>query len=176
GIAAVFEAEHLFTGRSVAVKLLNGKHSGNTESRERLLREARALTLARHPNVVSVLDAGKLDDDMPYLVMELIEGRTLAGILAARQRLAVADAVRVAIQLCEALSAIHERGVVHRDIKPSNVFVARDEIGREVVKLFDFGIATLSGAAPGVADKKLTQIGAVIGTPEYMSPEQLIAD
>lgn len=175
GIGAVFEAYHLLTTRSVAIKMLTADHSSNSESHSRLLREAKALTMARHPNVVAVLDAGTTENDAPYLVMELIEGRTLSGILASRQRLGVSDTLQVGIQLCHALACVHERGIVHRDVKPSNLFLARNEIGEEVLKVFDFGVAALSHEAEVVAaTAKLTQQGALLGTPEYMAPEQLL--
>ena len=145
GVGAVYEAEHRITQRSVALKLLSEHHRTSPESRARLLREARALTLARHRNVVAALDAGELDDGQPYLVMELMEGRTLSGLLTARRKLGVAETVSVGIQLCDAVSQAHARGVIHRDVKPQNVFVARDEVGEEVIKLFDSWAGSLKG-------------------------------
>lgn len=166
----VYEAEHLYTKRRVAMKLLTLAHLQVEESRLRLLREAEALATCRHPNVVSVFDAGELADMGPYVVTELLEGRTLQGILAVRQRIGVFETLQIGRQACDALSTAHARGVVHRDIKPSNMFIARDETAREVVKIFDFGIAHVK------EDKrKLTLHGAVLGTPEYMAPEQLLA-
>lgn len=170
GAGAVFEAEHLYTGRSVAIKLLIAEQAETSESRLRLLLEARALSAVRHPGVVLGLDAGETVDGTPYLVMELLEGRTLEGILAVRRRIGLADAVYIGLQLCDALGAAHERGILHRDIKPSNVFISRSESGREVTKIFDFGIARLAQQ-----NQKLTMRGAVLGTPEYMAPEQLMA-
>ena len=170
GAGAVFEAEHLYTTRPVAIKLLIASQADTSESRLRLLLEARALTVARHPGIVLGLDAGETEDGTPYLVMELLEGRTLEGILAVRRRISVADAVYIGLQLCDALAAAHERDILHRDIKPSNVFISRTEAGREVAKIFDFGIARLPHQ-----DQKITQQGAVLGTPEYMAPEQLLA-
>ncbi|HET9957661.1 MAG TPA: serine/threonine-protein kinase [Polyangiaceae bacterium] len=165
----VYEAQHLFTKRPVAVKLLSETYAHVAETRNRLLREAIALATARHPFVAQVLDAGELPEFGPYLVMELLEGRTLQGILAVRLRIGVHETVQVGRQLCEALAVAHGRGVLHRDIKPSNIFVARDETGREVVKLIDFGIARTTSDS-----NKLTQQGAVLGTPEYMAPEQMM--
>lgn len=170
GAGAVFEAEHIYTKRSVALKLLVPEQRTAAEPRARLLREAMALTAARHPGVVAALDAGEMDDGTPYLVLELLEGRSLEGILAVRRRIGSAEVAWLGIAICDALSAAHQRGIVHRDIKPSNVFVARDEQGREVVKLFDFGVARVPAA-----NNKLTQDGALLGTPEYMAPEQLLA-
>jgi len=170
GAGAVFEAEHIYTKRSVALKLLLPEQRAAPEPRARLLREALALSAARHPGVVAALDAGETDDGTPYLVLELLEGRSLEGILAVRRRIGAAEVAWVGAAVCEALAAAHRRGIIHRDIKPSNVFVARDEQGREVVKVFDFGVARVP------AEKnKLTQDGALLGTPEYMAPEQLLA-
>ena len=170
GAGAVFEAEHLYTKRSVALKLLLPEQRSAAEPRARLLREALALTAARHPGVVAALDAGETEDGTPYLVLELLEGRSLEGILAVRRRISAAEVAWVGACVCDALAAAHARGIVHRDIKPSNVFVARDEQGREVVKVFDFGVARVP-----TEKTKLTQDGALLGTPEYMAPEQLLA-
>ena len=170
GAGAVFEAEHIYTKRSVALKLLVPEQRTAAEPRARLLREALALSAARHPGVVAALDAGETEDGTPYLVLELLEGRSLEGILAVRRRIGPADVAWVGAAICEALAAAHRRGIIHRDIKPSNVFVARDEQGREVVKVFDFGVARVPSEK-----NKLTQDGALLGTPEYMAPEQLLA-
>lgn len=170
---AVFEARHLFTGRFVAVKVvLPFAHAASLpELRARLQREGQALASIRHPGVVDILDGAIAQDGSPYIVMEMLGGRTLEGLVAARGRLSVADAVGVALQLCDALAAVHRAGVVHRDVKPSNVVVIREPDGLERAKLVDFGIARVQQSS----EEKLTGIGAVIGTPAYMSPEQLLA-
>jgi serine/threonine-protein kinase len=173
GAGIVYEAEHLYTKRAVAIKLLAPEHARTAEHRERLLREAQALSVARHPGIVAALDAGEAADGSPYLVMELLEGRTLDGILAVRGKISVPEALYVGQQLCTALAVVHVRGLLHRDIKPSNIFISRDDDGREIAKLFDFGIAGIANR-PSV-DRKLTQVGSVLGTPEYMAPEQLLA-
>ncbi len=170
GAGAVFEAEHLYTKRSVALKLLVPEQRSAPEPRARLLREALALSAARHPGVVSALDAGETDDGTPYLVLELLEGRSLEGILAVRRRLGASEVAWLGAAICDALHSAHRRGIIHRDIKPSNVFVARDEQGREVVKLFDFGVAKVESQ-----DMRITLSGSLLGTPEYMAPEQLLA-
>lgn len=169
GVCVVFEAVHAFTGASVALKLLQRQFTGNDEAVARLLREARTMTRARHPNVVSVWDAGRCAQAGPYLAMELMEGRTLGGILAVRPRLSPRDVVCLGGELTDALTVVHGAGVLHRDVKPANIFISLSEAGREVVKLFDFGVA----AAEEHHEPKLTRQGAIIGTPEYMAPEQL---
>ena len=169
---AVFEARHLFTGRIVAVKMVMPQSRGANipELRARLQREGRALAAIRHPGVVDVLDGGVTLDGSPFIVMEMLEGRTLEGLIAARTRLPVPASVAVALQLCDALEAVHRAGVVHRDVKPSNIVIVKATEGREVVRLVDFGVARFE--QPG--EDKLTSQGAVLGTPAYMPPEQLL--
>jgi serine/threonine-protein kinase len=172
---AVYEARHLFTGRFVAVKILLSqvRRKDQEELRARLQREGRALASIRHPGIVEVLDGGVTAEGCSYLVMEMLEGRTLEGLIAARTTLSVSDTVGVALQICDALEAVHRSGVVHRDVKPSNVIILRDAAGLERVKLLDFGVAKVLEPSE---DEKLTRTGAVIGTPAYMSPEQLLAE
>jgi serine/threonine protein kinase len=166
----VFEALHRFTHRSVALKVLAPDLPRRLvrEQCARLVREARALASVRHAGIVEVLDGGYLADETPYIVLEKLEGRTLEGLVAARGTLAREDAVAIGLQLSDAVDALHRGGVVHRDIKPGNVFVVRDRDGSERLKLLDFGIARVED------DAKLTGIGALIGTPAYASPEQLL--
>ncbi|HEY8087809.1 MAG TPA: serine/threonine-protein kinase, partial [Polyangiaceae bacterium] len=173
GMGLVFEAHHRFTRRAVALKLLPAELRGKKEIRGRLLREALALTAVRHPGFVEVLDAGVCSDNGPYVVLEMLDGRTLDGILAARTWLSVQDVVQIGRQVCDAVAHANARGVVHRDLKPSNVFIARNEIGEETVKLIDLGVAAVADEQLEQHDRKLTQAHEVIGTPEYMAPEQL---
>ncbi len=173
GMGLVFEAHHKFTRRAVALKLLPDDLRNRRDVRGRLLREAHALTTVRHPGFVEVLDAGVCASQGPYVVMEMLEGRTLDGILAARRRLSIHDTVQVGRQVCEAIAHAHHRGVIHRDIKPSNVFIARNEIGEETVKLIDLGVAAVAEEQLEHLDPKLTTAHEVLGTPEYMAPEQL---
>jgi serine/threonine protein kinase len=173
GMGLVFEAAHKFTRRIVALKLLPDDLRAQKEARGRLLREAHALTAVRHPGFVEVLDAGVCGNHGPYVVLEMLEGRTLDGILAARRRLTIADTVQIGRQVCDALAHAHARGVIHRDLKPSNIFVARNEIGDETVKLIDLGVAAVAQEQLADRDRKLTAAHEVLGTPEYMAPEQL---
>jgi serine/threonine protein kinase len=168
----VFEAVHTFMGRKVALKFVGVDVSPKMrrELHTRLEREARALAAVRHPSVVGVLDGGVLPDGTPYLVMELLEGRTLEGIIAARGCTTADDAISIGIQLASALEAVHAAGVLHRDIKPANIVIVTEPPHREVAKILDFGVARIDGET---ADK-LTSVGALIGTPNYMPPEQLL--
>ncbi|HEY2367220.1 MAG TPA: serine/threonine-protein kinase, partial [Polyangiaceae bacterium] len=166
----VFEAVHRFTGQRVAVKVAaNQLNIGTDWKKVRLLREARALGQMRHPNIVTITDAG-VTDGFPFVAMELLEGRTIEGLLMTRGRFAVADAVGAALQVCDALASAHTVGVLHRDVKPGNVIIVR-EGDVERVKLVDFG--TSKPTDPGA--EKLTAAGALVGTPSYMAPEQLMA-
>lgn len=171
GGGAVFQAVHQFTKRPVAVKLLTSQHLLSSEHRERLLREAQALTVARHRNVVEVLDAGISAAGGPYLVMELLDGRSLDGLLASRRRLKTEEAVWVVQQMAAAVARMHRLGLVHRDVKPGNAFVAHTESGEEILKLLDYGTTSLADVKEG---PRITHQSALIGTPEYMAPEQLL--
>ncbi len=168
----VYRAEHRYSRRAVAVKLLLPALAKQRDMRARLLREAVALGRIRHDNVVQVLDAG-VDGENPFLVLELMEGRTLEGILAARGSLTVSDAVHVVRRVASAIDAAHRCGVIHRDVKPGNVFIVQG-VQTDGVKLGDFGLAyTQSDETNGAP--KLTGHGVIIGTPEYMSPDQLMS-
>jgi serine/threonine protein kinase len=174
GMSVVYFAEHLFTGRTVALKLLQAHLLRDQDCRARLLREARALAMSRHPNVVEILDAGVTPNDELYVVLEMLDGRGLDGILTTRGSLSVGEAVYLGIKLCESLEYAHAHGVVHRDVKPSNVYVVRSDAGREAYKLIDFGIVAIDGVTTSETDEKLTKRGTLLGTPEYMAPERLL--
>lgn len=175
GMGAVFEAQHVHTGRTLALKLLLGEFAEHNEVRDRLLREARVLGAVLHPSVVEIYDAGFDDEGRPYVAMEMMHGRTLEGLLAARGTLSPQEAAQVGRQLCEALAYVHAGGVLHRDVKPANVYIANDATGKEVVKLFDFGVAGIQIHGAFKDLKRLTNPGTIVGTPEYMAPEQLFA-
>jgi serine/threonine protein kinase len=170
GVAELYAATHRVTGREVAIKLPRGDRQKDAAVHDRLLREAEALARARHPGVVEILDAGR-HDQVPYLVLELVGGRTLGGLLAARARLRWEEAVAIGLRMAEIVGHCHSRGVIHRDLKPDNLFATSTTGGG--VKLFDFGIARLVDATESVHAAKLTQVGSIVGTPEYMAPEAL---
>ncbi len=170
GTAELYAATHRVTGREVALKMPRRDRERDPAVHERLLREGDALARARHPGVVDILDAGR-HGPAPYLVLELIEGRTLGGLLAARAKLGWEDVSLIGARTAQIVGHCHARGVVHRDLKPDNLFAT--PAGSGGVKLFDFGIARMLDAPHTAPAQKLTQEGAIVGTPEYMAPEAL---
>jgi eukaryotic-like serine/threonine-protein kinase len=166
----IYEAERISDGMPVALKLLRAAAAHEAVASDRLRREAEALGLSWHPNVVEVIDHGHLADGTAYLVMELLRGESLATRLATKGRLTPADVLPIAMQVCDALAAVHAAGVVHRDLKPSNVYLAidrEDPAQSERVKLLDFGIARVEWE-----ETRITNTGGPLGTQGYMSPEQ----
>jgi hypothetical protein len=166
----IYEAVRLSDGLPVAMKLLRAAAAHDAVASDRLRREAEALGLAWHPNVVEVIDHGHLPDGTAYLVMELLRGESLAARVKAKGRLRPRELLPIALDVCNALVAVHAAGVVHRDLKPSNIFLAtgrEDGSGPERVKLLDFGIARVEWE-----ETRITNTGGPLGTPGYMSPEQ----
>ncbi len=163
GMGVVFLAEDVQLGRPVALKVLLPALSASAEGRARFLREARAAGALQHDHVVTVYQVGE-DRGVPYLAMQLLEGESLEDRLRREPRLPLRTVLRLGREIADGLAAAHARYLIHRDIKPGNVWL---EAGRDRVKILDFGLAR----APG-AGSKVTQPGAVVGTPAYMSPEQ----
>jgi serine/threonine protein kinase len=173
GMGTVYRARHVLIDRVVAVKVLNPRFVEDEAARVRFRREAKAAGRLQHTNAVAVTDFGQTPSGYVYIVMELLEGRTLREILAKEAPLETARAVSIMLQTSAAVAAAHEAGVIHRDLKPANIFITQKPDVPAVVKVLDFGIAKL--AAETLDDdepKNLTQFGAMIGTPRYMSPEQ----
>lgn len=164
GIGAVYAAEHVALGARVAIKVLRGAAAMDAAEIARLRREARVQVSIEHPNVVRVLDLDQLPDGSIFVVMELLEGESLAARLKTKGSLSAEEAVPIFRKVCDALSAAHQLGVVHRDLKPGNVFLCSDG----TVKVLDFGMSKFTEA------EALTQDGYTLGTPEYMAPEQCI--
>jgi serine/threonine-protein kinase len=174
GMGTVYLCEHAVLGRRYAVKVLRPDLAGDAELAERFRNEAIAASRIGGENVVDVLDFDAEADGAIYYVMEALEGRSLGAVIGEDGPLDVSRALALLAQLCRALGAAHARGVVHRDVKPDNVFVVRGEDGAERVKVIDFGISQVS---PELGrGGRLTRAGAVIGTPEYMAPEQAAGD
>jgi len=173
GMGTVYRARHLLIDRPVAIKVLNKLFFEDEAARTRFRREARAAGRLQHPNAVTVTDFGESQDGYVYLVMELLEGRTLRDVLAKEAPLDVARSVALMLQISAAVAAAHEAGIIHRDLKPANIFVVQHPEVPAVVKVLDFGIAKLASELLDDEDSlTLTQVGAMIGTPRYMSPEQ----
>ena len=167
GVGVVYEAEHLKLDQRVAIKMLHPRFACIPASVKRFEREARATSRLRSPHVAAVLDVDELPDGTPFMVMELLTGTDLTGVLRERGKLPVTEAVDLVLQACLAMSAAHALGIVHRDLKPSNLFVAEEgNIAR--LKVVDFGISKSL-----VDDDDLTMTETSLGTPAYMSPEQI---
>lgn len=163
GMATVYRAHDPQIGRDVAIKFLHVSLAEDEECRVRFLREARAAGGLSHPNIVVVHDVGEIEG-RPYMAMELVDGVSLADLLEEKKQLPVREVALIGLQLARALDYAHARGIVHRDIKPGNIMVLGSD---RTVKVTDFGIAHMDDG-----DSQRTQIGAVLGTPQYMSPEQ----
>jgi serine/threonine-protein kinase len=169
GCGSVYRAEHRILGRQGAIKVLHREFANSSEMLQRFLREARAVSRIKHPNIVDIFDFGELDDGRPYYVMEYLAGTTLSDLLEQHGSFSSAEALQLIGPVCEALSAAHDAGVVHRDVKSSNVMVIGD--WRESrVKLLDFGIAKILQTAMNTS--ALTTAGRRLGTPHFMAPEQ----
>jgi serine/threonine-protein kinase len=172
GMGMVLAATHLQLERHVALKLMLRETAGSPETAERFVQEARAAAEIQSEHVVRVLDVGSLDDGAPYLVMEFLRGSDLARVLRARGPLPVVDVAGYLLQACEALAEAHALGIVHRDLKPANLFLTARADGSPLVKVLDFGVSKLTRRRPS-AGATLTKSRSILGTPLYMSPEQL---
>jgi serine/threonine-protein kinase len=171
GMGTVYAAEPLDGGPVVAIKILNAIFSGDAQVLHRFLEEGRTCMRLVHPNILRVHECRAADDGSPYLVMDLLEGVPLSAYTRNGGRVSLAHAAPILQGILTGLEAAHAEGVVHRDLKPGNVFLARDPEGRFVVKLLDFGIAKVMDVAGGMGNK--TKTGMLLGTPAYMSPEQI---
>ena len=165
GMAVVYKAIDLRNGEERAVKLLRKELLCESKQRVRFLREARAVGLIRHENVVEIFQVGETDGGQAFMVMEYLEGPTIGDIIE-QGDIPVSKALRVIFESARGLHKAHERNILHRDVKPDNLILASKSCGTQCVKLIDFGLAIVKGE-PG-----LTATGQVFGTPEYLSPEQ----
>ena len=171
-MGVVVAAMHVHLGERVALKFLKPELVGNQEVVARFLREAQAAVRIKGEHIARVSDVGTLEGGAPYMVMEYLTGSDLSAVVEKRGKLEVAQAVDCVIQACDALAEAHSLGIVHRDLKPSNLFLTSRPDGSALVKVLDFGIAKLLNSDP--MKPALTANGAVIGSPVYMSPEQIL--
>jgi serine/threonine-protein kinase len=169
-MGVVVAAIHLGLGQRVAMKFMLQSNADPKQQYERFLREARAAGRLKSPHVTKVLDVGTLETGTPYLVMEHLEGRDLGSLLTHSGPLPMADAVEYVLQTCEAVGEAHAAGIIHRDIKPTNLFLTVNPNGSPCIKVLDFGISKINDA-----ELKLTKDTEALGSPLYMSPEQMDA-
>jgi tRNA A-37 threonylcarbamoyl transferase component Bud32 len=165
GSGEVFEAEHIYIRKRVALKLLRSQLPSRAEAIQRLRREAQATSAIGHPGIVEIEDFGTTEDGVVFMAMEWLEGEPL-DVAIERGPMPVERALTIALQVCEALAAAHDAGVIHRDLKPENIFLTRTPAG-EQAKILDFGVAKVT-----TEDARLTATGMVVGTPYYIAPEQ----
>jgi serine/threonine protein kinase len=170
GMGLVVAARHRELGHRVAIKFLHATALGNEGAVARFEREARAAAALTSEHVARVIDVERLDDGSPYMVMELLEGEDLHTMLRREGALTIVDTIRFASHAADGLAEAHAIGIVHRDVKPSNLFVTKRKKGGPVVKVLDFGIAKNLADSP---DRGLTSTQALLGSPQYMSPEQV---
>jgi len=172
GMGTVYLAEHVKMGRKSALKVMNPGMNTDPDAIARFNREASNASRLSHPNICGIYDFGETADGIIYLAMEFIEGSSLTSLIEKAGQLPPSRAASIIHQTADALQVAHDAGIVHRDLKPDNIMVARNRDGTDLVKVVDFGIAKASSSDA----QKVTKTGMVVGTPEYMSPEQLAGD
>jgi serine/threonine-protein kinase len=172
-MGVVVAATHIDLHELRAIKMMLPSMLGDTEGVERFLREARAVSKLRSRHVAAVYDVGRFDSGAPFIVMEYLEGSDLKSVLDQRGVLTPGEAAAYVSEACEALSEAHGAGIIHRDIKPANLFLATQKGGAPTIKLLDFGIAKMDAAPGSPAAMDMTRTNEILGTPLYMSPEQM---
>jgi len=170
GMGVIYKARQKILNKFVAIKMLHS-HLISSEALRRFQLEGQACSLLKHPGIVGVLDFGVTESGQPYMVMDYVEGSTLAEVLKKSVRLPLVRFLRIFIQVCDALEHAHKGSVLHRDVKPSNIMLVRNQDGQEEVRIMDFGIAKFMHDTES-GDQHLTRTGEAIGSPLYMSPEQ----
>ncbi|MFL5582612.1 MAG: serine/threonine protein kinase, partial [Gemmatimonadaceae bacterium] len=173
GMGMVYLAEHVRMGRKSALKVMSPQMMSDPDAISRFNREAANACQINHPHIAAVYDFGETPDGVIFLAMEFVDGESLSALIQRHHALPAHRAAEITRQVGDALTAAHELGIVHRDLKPDNIMITRSRDGADVVKVVDFGIAK---ASRGGDNQKVTRTGWIVGTPEYMSPEQLAGD
>jgi len=173
GMGVVVAAHHIQLEEKVAIKFLLPEALSNAEAVARFSREARAAIKIKSEHVARVIDVGTLDTGAPYIVMEYLEGQDLSAWIQQKGAMSVEQAVEFVLQACEAIAEAHGIGIIHRDLKPANLFCIRRSDGLLAIKVLDFGISKVTGMSASGADMGMTKTAAVMGSPLYMSPEQM---
>ena len=171
GMGSVYRGRHVLMDKTVAIKVLRPSLAGDDAVVARFSREAKAASKISHPHAVSVTDFGEAENGVVFLVMEYLDGRTLKEVITKEGPLSLGRAVEIVRQVAGALDAAHDQGVIHRDLKSENIMLVSHN-GDEWAKVLDFGIAKILQPVGGAADAEITQANLVVGTPQYMSPEQ----
>jgi serine/threonine-protein kinase len=171
GMGVVYKARHELMDRIVAIKMLQSQLISDSMSVKRFQQEARAASKLKHPNVITLYDFGVSPTGQPYLVMDYLEGVSLADVIKKEGQVGVDRSVKIFGQACSALDHAHKQGVIHRDLKPGNIMLVEDDQDKDCVKVVDFGVAKLLWGGEE-ENQRLTQTGEVCGSPVYMSPEQ----
>lgn len=173
GMGVVVEAHDTSLERRVAIKFLLPEFVQHAEAKERFIREARAAAKIQSEHVARVIDVSTLETGAPYMVMEFLEGADLSKVIETSGPMSIEDATLYVIQACEALAEAHAYGIIHRDLKPANLFLAQQAGGSRKIKVLDFGISKTLAAADAKASGSLTRTSSMMGSPLYMSPEQM---
>jgi len=171
GMGVIYQGRQIFLDRIVAVKMLKNNQA-SAKARTRFHQEAKAASALRHPGIVSILDFGVDKLDRPYMVMEYVEGWTLSDLLEERLTLTVEDLLPIFLEICDALAVAHKKGIIHRDLKPNNIMLIVGDDGNVRIKILDFGVAKMADMEDRTF-QDLTKTGVALGTPLYMSPEQV---
>lgn len=170
-MSTVYKVEHLILSKVLAIKFLQAQLVSKSESVMRFQREGKAMARLQHPNLCTVTECSVIED-VPYLVMEFLEGQSLDQILNEEKRLSARRTLEIMLQVADGLSHAHGESIVHRDIKPSNIMMIPQDSGGEQAKVVDFGLARIMDSE----DQKLSQTGEAFGSPLYMSPEQCLGN
>lgn len=175
GMGEVYLAQQIELNRRVAIKILIAERSKKAIQEQRFEQEAKAIGQISHPNIVDIFDVGRTEDDRSFFVMEYLLGEDLKRFCRRKHVVPTKEIISIATQICHGLSAAHEKNIIHRDLKPDNIFLIKTAEAKDVIKILDFGLAKVISDDEAEV-KKLTKTGVIVGTPAYLSPEQVRGD